>query len=346
MKIAVTGANGFIGRALCNALFLRGQPVRALVRKAPTDNCYETMVVGDVASDTDWSIALAGIDCVIHCAARAHVLSESAANPLEAFRAVNLRATQRLAKRAASVGVRRLIFLSSIGVLGVRTNGRPPFSVRDTPDPPENYGISKWEAEQALWEIAQSTGLEVVVVRPPLVYGPGVRANFLRLMQLVDKGVPLPLGGVDNSRSLIGLENLVDLIVRCIDHPAAPGQTFLVSDGQDISTTELILELAKTMDRPVRLLSLPRAWLRFAAWGVGRLAEVDRLTDSLRVDIRHTCETLDWQPPISLQTGLQRTVCAYRGGSGNPDIRLSETSASMGDGNRLPRSRSNEKTSP
>lgn len=311
MKVAVTGANGFIGRALCNALFLRGQPVRALVRKAPTDNSYETAIVGDVASDPDWTMALAGIDCVIHCAARAHVLSETAANPLEAFRAVNLLATQRLAKQAALMGVRRLIFLSSIGVLGVSTNGRPPFSVRDTPDPPENYGISKWEAEQALWEIAHLTGLEVVVVRPPLVYGPGVRANFLRLMQLVAKGVPLPLGGVDNSRSLIGVENLVDLVIRCVEHPAALGQTFLVSDGQDISTKELILELARMMGRPARLLSLPRDWVRFAAWGVGRLAEVDRLTDSLRIDIRHTCETLDWQPPVSLKTGLQRTVGAY-----------------------------------
>jgi len=311
MKTAVTGANGFIGRALCNALFLRGQPVQALLREASSENRYETTVVGDVTGDPDWAVALAGVDCVIHCAARAHVLNESAANPLEAFRAVNLRATQRLAKQAASVGVRRLIFLSSIGVLGVNTNGSPPFSVRDTPNPPENYGISKWEAEQALWEVARSTGLEVVVIRPPLVYGPGVRANFLRLMQLVDKGMPLPLGGVENRRSLIGIENLVDLIIRCVDHPAAQGQTFLVSDGQDISTKELILELAKIMDRPARLLSLPRAWLRCAAWGVGRLAEVDRLTDSLRVDIRHTCETLDWKPPVSLQGGLQQTVCAY-----------------------------------
>jgi nucleoside-diphosphate-sugar epimerase len=311
MKIAVTGANGFIGRALCSELFLRGLPVRALVRKTSTDTRYEATVVGDMASDLDWTRALAGIDCVIHCAARAHVLSETAANPLDAFRAVNLLATQRLAKQAAMMGVRRLIYLSSIGVLGVGTNGRPPFSVRDTPDPPENYGISKWEAEQALWEIAQSTGLEVVVVRPPLVYGPGVRANFLRLMQLVAKGVPLPFGKVDNSRSLIGVENLVDLIIRCIDHPAATGQTFLVSDGQDISTKDLILELARMMGRPARLLSLPRGWVRFAAWGVGRLPEVDRLMDSLCVDIRHTCEILDWPPPVSLQTGLQRTVDAF-----------------------------------
>ena len=309
--ILVTGANGFVGRGLCAELAARGRPFRTAGRDLPEPN-PQAFAVGDIHADTDWEVALAGAEAVIHCVARVHVMQDSAADPLTAFRTVNLEGTRRLAEVAAAVGVRRLVFLSSIKVNGESTAPGAPFRASDSPRPSDAYAVSKWEAEQALHAVASRTGLEVVVVRPPLVYGPGVRANFERLMRLVARGAPIPLGKVDNQRSMVGLDNLVDLLIRCVDHPAAAGQTFLVSDGRDLSTPEWIRMLAAVMGRPARLLPVPPALLRLGGRLTGRGAEVERLIGSLQLDIESTCETLDWSPPVSVEEGLSRTVAAFR----------------------------------
>jgi nucleoside-diphosphate-sugar epimerase len=309
--IVVTGGNGFIGRGLCAELAARGRPVRAAVRELREPH-PQAFPVGDIHGDTDWEAALAGAEAVVHCAARVHVMQDSAADPLTAFRAVNLEGTRRLAEVAAEVGVRRLVFLSSIKVNGEATAPGSPFHASDSPRPSDAYAVSKWEAEQALHGIAARTGLKVVVVRPPLVYGPGVRANFERLMRLVARGAPIPLGSVDNRRSMVALDNLVDLLVRCVDHPAAAGETFLVSDRRDLSTPEWIRMLAAAMGRPARLLPVPPALLRLGGRLMGRRAEVERLIDSLQLDIEPTCEALDWSPPVSVEEGLSRTVAAFR----------------------------------
>ncbi|MCC5873509.1 MAG: SDR family oxidoreductase [Gammaproteobacteria bacterium] len=307
VTVAVTGASGFIGRALCAELYRMGVDVRRIVRD-PSGFDRDVIVVEDISATPDWSEALYGVDVVVHTAARAHVLSETAQNPLAAFRATNTLGTRNLVKQAVASGVRRLVFLSSIGVLGSQTNGRMPFSAEDRPMPQEDYALSKWEAEQLLEDICRDTGLEAVTLRPPLVYGPGVRANFMRLVRLVQSGFPLPLGSVHNLRSLVGIDNLVDLLIRCIDHPNAAGETFLVSDGHDLSTADLIRGLAQAMNRPARLFPCPPSVLRMVGQATGRLDEVERLIGSLQVDIRHTCEALDWTPPVSVEEGLRRTV--------------------------------------
>jgi nucleoside-diphosphate-sugar epimerase len=312
--IVVTGGNGFVGRRLCAELAARGRSVRAAVRELREPD-PQAFPVGDIDADTDWDAALAGAEAVIHCAARVHVMRDSANDPLAAFRAVNLEGTRRLAEVAAAAGVRRVVYLSSIKVNGESTVPGSPFRASDTPRPSDAYAVSKWEAEQALYEIAARTGLEVVVVRPPLVYGPGVRANFERLMRLVARGAPIPLGSVDNRRSMVGLDNLVDLLIRCVDHPAAARQTFLVSDRRDLSTPEWIRMLAVAMGRPARLLPVPPALLRLGGRLAGRGAEVGRLIDSLQLDIAPTCETLDWSPPVSIEEGLSRTVASFRTGA-------------------------------
>jgi nucleoside-diphosphate-sugar epimerase len=211
------------------------------------------------------------------------------------------------------LGVRRLVFLSSIGVLGIHTNGRGPFFVSDAPKPVEDYAISKWEAEQALMAVSAKTGLEVVVVRPPLVYGPGVKGNLLRLLRCVARSVPLPLGAVHNQRSLMGLSNLVDLLLRCAEHPAAAGQTFLASDGLDLSTPHLIRLMAEGMNRPARLLPVPVALLQAGGSLLGKRGELDRLVGSLQVDSRHTRELLGWTPPVSVADGVREMGRWYAG---------------------------------
>lgn len=309
--VAVTGAAGFVGGALAATLIGAGRAVRPLLRVAReghTAGGRSVVAVGDIGPATDWSAALAGVDCVVHCAARVHVMKEAAADPLAAFRAVNTGGTRRLAEQAAAAGVRRLVFVSSIKVNGERTAPEASFLFSDPPAPEDAYGLSKWEAEQALWQVAAFTGLEVVVVRPPLVYGPGVGANFFRLLRLVERGWPLPLGAVDNRRSQVALDNLVDLLATCIDHPAAAGQTFLVSDGEDLSIPELIRRLARTMGRPDRLWPVPVPLLRLGGRLLGHSAEVARLVGSLQVDIEHTCRTLGWRPPITVDEGLRRAV--------------------------------------
>jgi nucleoside-diphosphate-sugar epimerase len=310
-RIAVTGATGFIGRALCSQLQASGAAPRAIIREGAPErpkDWSDVVAVGDIGPDTSWTAALAGVDCVVHCAARVHVMRETGADPLAAFRQVNVAGTRRLAEAAAAMGVRRLVYLSSIKVNGDSTLAGAMFSHDDIPAPEDPYGVSKWEAEVALQEVAADSSLEMVIVRPPLVYGPGVKANFLRLVRLVRNGVPLPLGSVKNKRSLVSLDNLVDLLIRCTEHPAAAGQTLLASDGQDLSTPELIRGLAAAMGRSARLLPVPPALLRLGGRLSGRLDEVERLIGSLQVDIEHTCQTLDWKPPVAVAEGLRRAM--------------------------------------
>ncbi|PKO30050.1 MAG: UDP-glucose 4-epimerase [Betaproteobacteria bacterium HGW-Betaproteobacteria-9] len=308
--IAVTGASGFVGRALCQALADQGVPYRALVR-SPDARLPQARVIGNIDSDTDWAAALQGVSSIVHCAARVHVMQDTEADPLAAFRRVNVGGTRRLAHSAAQAGVRRLVFLSSLKVLGEQTAPGLRFNSLTPPAPEDAYGRSKWEAEQALWAVSKRTGLEVVVVRPPLVHGPGVKANFLRLMQAVARGLPLPFGQVHNQRSLLALGNLTDLLQLCTRHPDAPGQTFLASDDQDISTPDLVRELAAAMERPPRLLPVPVSWLRWAGRLTGRLHQIERLIGSLQVDIGHTREVLDWSPRLTLQQGLRLTVQGF-----------------------------------
>jgi nucleoside-diphosphate-sugar epimerase len=308
--IAVTGASGFVGRALCQALADQGVPFRALVR-SPDARLPQAWMIGNIGSDTDWTAALQGVSCIVHCAARVHVMQDTEADPLAAFRQVNVEGTRHLAHSAVQAGVRRLVFLSSLKVLGEQTAPGLRFNSLTPPAPEDAYGRSKWEAEQVLWTVSKLNGLEVVVVRPPLVHGPGVKANFLRLMQAVARGLPLPFGQVHNQRSLLALGNLTDLLQLCSRHPDAPGQTFLASDDQDVSTPDLVRELAAAMGRQPRLLPVPVSWLRWAGRLTGRVHQIERLIGSLQVDIGHTREVLDWSPRLTLQQGLRLTVQGF-----------------------------------
>ena len=309
MNIAVTGANGFVGQAVCEVLRAQQHTVRPLVRNAHPA-WPEAMAVGNITADTDWAHALDGIDCVVHCAARVHVMSETEVDPLAAFRAVNVLGSQRLAEQAAQAGVKRLVYLSSLKVLGEMTEPGHPFQVNTAPKPEDPYGISKWEAERAIQRVGQATGMQTVVIRPPLVYGPGVKANFQKLLQAVARGMPLPMGGIHNQRSLVNLDNLCDLIALCVHHPAAAGKVFLVSDGHDVSTPDLIRAMARALGRSARLISIPPAGLRLLGRLSGRQAQIDRLTGSLQVEIGHTREVLGWTPRTTLQQALQSLVQA------------------------------------
>jgi nucleoside-diphosphate-sugar epimerase len=304
-RYLVTGASGFIGGALLRELRQRGKSAVGAGRFAGEEIEFG---VGEIDSQTQWRAALVGVTCVLHAAGRAHVLKDAAADPLAEYRRVNVEGTRCLAMQAADAGARRLVFISSIGVNGISTNDRHPFRPDDQPVPIEPYGQSKLEAELALKEIAAGTGLEIVVVRPPLVYGPGVRANFLRLVRLVQRGWPLPLGGIDNRRSLVALDNLTDMLISCTEHPAAAGETFLVSDDEDLSTPDLLRRLGVSLGIHVRLVPVPRWVLLQGARLIRRRGEAERLLGSLQVDIRHTRELLDWKPPISVDEGIRRAV--------------------------------------
>jgi nucleoside-diphosphate-sugar epimerase len=307
--VLVTGANGFVGRALCEALAAAGHGVRRAVRRldAPTGG---TVAVGDIGPDTDWTAALEDVDSIVHLAARTHVLREAAPDVLAAYRHTNVAGTERLARAAAARGVRRLVFLSSVKVNGERTDARP-FTEDDAPRPEDGYGISKWEAEQALARGTAATRLETVVLRPPLVYGPGVKGNFLRLMGLVARGVPLPLGAIDNRRSFIYLGNLVGAIVRALDAPRAAGRTYLTADGEDLSTPGLVRALAAALGVKPRLVPFPLAPLKLAATLAVRGTEFARLADSLQVDSSRIRRELDWRPRYTPAQGFAETARWY-----------------------------------
>ena len=296
-SLLLTGARGFVGARLAARLSTREE---SLLKAEERLGGPQTV---------DWSPQLADCRCVVHLAARVHVMRETAADPLESFRAVNTEGTLDLARQAAAAGVRRFLFVSSVKVNGESTAPGRPFRHDDRPQPLDPYGVSKREAEDGLREIAASSGMEIVIVRPPLVYGPGVRANFAAMVRAVRRGLPLPLGSVThNRRSLVALDNLVDLLVTCIDHPAAAHQTFLVSDGEDLSTAELLRRLGQAMGRPARLLPLPPALLRVGAALLGQREVAQRLLGNLQVDIAHTRETLGWTPPLSVDDALRQTV--------------------------------------
>jgi UDP-glucose 4-epimerase len=309
----VTGANGFIGSALCQVLSGQEYTVIAALRKQPFQKELKPAfaVVGDIHQKTDWSHALANVDTVIHLAARVHVMEESVTKPLDLYREVNVQGTLNLAKQAVKAGVTRFIFASSIKVLGEERD--KPYTHRDNPNPVDDYALSKWEAEQGLQQIVQHQAMDAVILRFPLVYGEGVKANFLRLMQWVDKGVPLPLKAVNNRRSLLYLGNLLDAIHICCQHPKAGGNTFLISDGDDLSTAELIQRLGDHLKPPsARLFSIPPKMLNRILILLGKRAEARRLLGSLCVDNHHICSTLDWQPPYSVDEGLANTFVHYK----------------------------------
>jgi UDP-glucose 4-epimerase len=313
VTILVTGASGFIGSALCAHLLEQNMTVVGAVRRLPDKKVagVDYRVVADLSDNTNWREALTGVNTVVHCAARVHVMRDTEDNPLQAFRNVNVRGTIRLAEQAVDGGLKRFIYISSIKVNGEKTDTHP-FCADDTPAPEDPYGISKWETEQALQKIATETDLEVVIIRPPLVYGPGVRANFLRLMQMVNMGVPLPLGSIiENRRSLVALDNLVDLIATCLNHPAAVNQTFLVSDGKDLSTRALLQYTAKALDRPARLIPVPVSILEMVACFLGKKDFVQRLCGSLQVDISKTQDILGWSPLILMEAALSKTAMHF-----------------------------------
>ncbi len=298
-RLAVTGSSGFIGTRLCGRAAALGIDVLP-VSIRPESPSYGAL---ERHSPHDPPQAL------VHLAARVHVMNESAADPLTAYRQVNLDGTLALARTAAQMGVRRFVFVSSVKVNGESTLPGQPFGPEPCEAPDDPYGRSKWEAERALRELAVRTGMEVVIVRPPLVYGPGVRANFQSLVSAVRRGLPLPLAlATRNRRSLVGVDNLVDLLLTCATHPAAAGQTFMASDGEDMSTAELLHRIGVAMERPARLWPMPAPLLQLGATLVGRGGMAQRLLDNLQVDIRHTRSTLNWTPPLSVDEGLRRAV--------------------------------------
>ena len=311
-KIAVTGASGFLGYSLLCQLSSR-YAVVALVRNEPMIRLVgvEYRICGNLSPRQDWANQLTDVDVVIHTAARAHVLKETDINPLRTYRTVNVESTLNLANQAWSQGVKRLIFVSSIGVHGASTGASKALQADDAFKPHNAYSTSKMEAELGLHEITKNTGMELVCIRPPLVYGPRVKGNFHSMLKWLSSGIPLPLGAINNTRSLVGIDNLVDLIITTIEHPAAANQTFLVSDDEDLSTTDLLCRLGKALQKPVRLLPVSKSALKVAARLVGRKAVANQLLGNLRVDVSRTRDVLDWSPPVSVDDGLKKTARWY-----------------------------------
>ena len=311
MRALITGAAGFVGTALVERLLHDGRcVVRAAVRNAGSKlpDGVERFDAGDFAKQINWSHGLVGVDMVIHLAARVHEMSEQASDPLSGFRRINVKTTLDLAQQSAAAGVSRFVYLSSIKVNGETTAPDRPFTPNDLAAPQDPYGISKHEAEVGLREIARTTGMQVVIIRPTLVYGKDAKGNFKSLMSIVARGVPLPLASIHNLRSFVGIDNLVDFIITCLERPAAANETFLVSDGQDMSTTELVRGMAQAAGVPARLLPVPVWALQAGASLLGKGDAVQRLCGNLQVDISKSRQLLGWNPPFSVDEGLKRAV--------------------------------------
>lgn len=312
-KLLLTGATGFVGSALQQSILASEKYDLTMAVRGAIDvpSAVRVVPVADLTAATDWTDALQDVDVVIHSAARVHVMNDLSTDPLADFRKVNVDGTLALARQAVAAGVKRFVFVSSIKVNGERTELGSPYSADDRPNPVDPYGVSKYEAEQALLALAQETGLEVAIVRPVLVYGPGVKANFRNMMKWVSRGVPLPLGAIHNKRSLVALDNLVDLILTCAEHPAAVNQVFLASDGNDLSTTQILQQLGVAMNKPTRLLPVPMSWLGFAFGLLGQRKFSQRLCGSLQVDITKNQQLLGWKPSVSVEDAMFKTAKAY-----------------------------------
>lgn len=306
-RILITGANGFIGRHLRSHFLSIGQDVRCASRQ---ESGTGNINIENIDSRTNWQDALDGIDVIIHLASLTQIIANPASDPLRTFRETNSEGTRRLAEQAANSGVKRLIYISSIKVNG-ELSGEHPFTPDDDAKPKTAYGISKWEAENALLQIAGTSSLEIVIIRPPMVYGPGVKGNFMSMMKWLKAGIPLPLGSIHNKRSLVGIDNLIDLIITCLIHPAARNQTFLVSDGEDMSTTELLNSLSSALGTPPRIFPCPQSVVGLAAKLAGKEQIAQRLLGNLQVDISKTVDLLEWTPPISLAQGVDQTAEWY-----------------------------------
>ena len=312
-KILVTGANGFIGNKICENLIFKNFEIIAAVRNNNKidKNLKNTFINGEIDGNTNWSATLKDIDCIIHCAAKSQTTSKKKIISLQDYRKINVEGTKNLAEQAVKAGVRRFIFISSIKVNGEKTLQNISFKHDDEPMPQNNYAISKLEAEQLLLEISKRSSLEIVIIRPPLVYGPNVKGNFLRLLKLAYNRIPLPILNIKNSRSLVGLENLVDFISHCINHKAAPGKVFLVSDGQDLSTPELVNKLGLAMEKSQILIPIPIFILNIFFNIFGKSEEFDRLVSSLKLDCSHTNNLLNWYPPKNISENIFNTVKWY-----------------------------------
>ena len=310
----VTGATGFIGTALCERLVADNHFVRGTIwlDESPINlpNSIETVKIKSIGPQTDWTEALTDIDIVIHLAARVHIMSDSSNDPLVEYRQVNVAGTTCLAKAAAKAGIRRMLFVSSVKVNG--EENREPYTPNSLPNPLDPYGISKLEAEQVLRQIEIESGIEIVIVRPTLVYGPGVKANFLKMMRIIQSGLPLPIASVVNKRSLVYVGNLVDALVTCATCPAAAGKTFFVSDGEDVSTVELVRRVARVLNRPARLISVPLSLLRIVGAVTGKNSTINRLTGSLTVDSSKIRQELRWKPPFTMDEGLRATAIWFK----------------------------------
>jgi nucleoside-diphosphate-sugar epimerase len=310
MKILVTGATGFIGNKLCQALSAHGDTVFAVARRQVAIDTNITVINKVLSKETDWHDCLKDIDVVIHLAGRAHVMNDVSENPYQAYADINIDATKHLAKQAVLSGVKRFIYLSSIKVNGERTKD-VAFSETDSPQPKDDYGTTKCEAEKVLNNIARQTGMDVVIIRPPLVYGAGVKANFKSLIKLAQLNIPLPFGAIDNKRSLVFIENLIDFILLCTHHPNAANQTFLISDDDDVSTTRLIQYIKEASGKRPLLIPVPQSWLRFVFQLIGKSFLSDRLLGNLQVDITKAKTLLNWKPPFALEQGINKTIEAY-----------------------------------
>lgn len=312
-RILLTGATGFVGSAVQQRVVTDAHYdlTVAVRRLAAVPDAVRAVQIADLTVQTDWRAALQDVDVVIHSAARVHVMSETATDPLAEFRKVNVDGTLALARQSVAAGVQRFVFVSSIKVNGEATDLGQPYTADALTNPSDPYGVSKYEAEQGLLALAQETGLEVVIVRPVLVYGPGVKANFRSMMKWVQRGVPLPLGAIHNKRSLVALDNLVDLILLCAEHPAATNQVFLASDGHDLSTTQMLQQLGIALGKRARLLPVPMSWLSVVFTLLGKRHFSQRLCGSLQVDISKNEQLLGWKPPVSVEDAMRKTTKAY-----------------------------------